>query len=111
MSARTYNLQAHTGAVMGAPEAQDLGLPLSESLESSPDTANPSNVVEPPSIEVPAFNSEPTIAVRLYSDVVASRPPSPSRERHNLPSKSPVEGPENTRVPLAYCPYNEETVV
>ena len=111
MSARTYNLRARTGAVAAAPEAQDLGLPPSESIESSPDTANPSNVAEPPSIEVPAFESEPTVVVRSYSDVVASRPPSPSRERHILPSKNPVEDPENTRVPPAYRQYNEETVV
>ena len=45
----------------------------------------------------------------MYSDVMALRPPSPSRERPTSPSESPVMGPDSTRVP--HCPYDERRAV
>ena len=108
MSSRIYNLRVRTGAVEEPQDSQDVEVLPSEPYDTSPNMANPLNVAEPPS-EVPVLDSEPTVAIRMYSDVVASRPPSPSRERPMSPSESPAMGPNSTRV--SHRPYDEKHAV
>ena len=80
-------------------------------LNESPsliDTDNLSNEVAPQDAgSVP--DTGPTIAVRLYSNVVALRPPSPCKERPVQPSESPEREPDNIRAPD--CSIDERNVV
>ena len=46
-----------------------------------------------------APHAEATTAVRTYSDVVASRPPSPRGQRPVLPFENPTENLDNARAP------------
>ena len=95
MSTRTYNFRSRVGASEAPRASQALDdMSQTDSLE----VANPSNEAEPLS-EAQVPNTEATLAVPSYSDVVASRPPSPRRERPAVPSGGPGEDPDLTRVP------------
>ena len=85
MSTRTYELRT----------AQ-----LSWDLDESPSLINIDNVSNELAthLEGSVPNAEATNTVRLYSDVVASRPPSPRKERPVLPTESPMD-PGNVNTP------------
>ena len=88
-SARTYDLRtrARTGAA-----AQSSRVPV-----ESPDTDSPSNEA-PPQYDRTVTHAEAANTVRLYSDAVASRPPSPRRERPVVPLGIPAREPNHTLV-------------
>ncbi|KAF8804873.1 hypothetical protein BYT27DRAFT_7340026 [Phlegmacium glaucopus] len=87
-SNRTYNLRARHGvgiATQSSVLSQEIppfrpSIPASRAL--APRTEGGMN----------AIRSDSMTALRTYSDVVASRPPSPVKEISVLPSGSPVEG-------------------
>jgi hypothetical protein len=94
MSTRTYNFRSRVGASEAPQASQTLDdMSPTDSLEA----ANPSNEAEPLS-EAPVHNTEAT-PVPSYSVIVASRPPSPRRERPAVPSGGPGEDPDLTCVP------------
>ena len=94
-STRTYDLRARTRAGVATQTGQ--------ALDESPsliDIDNSSNEVAP-RVEGPVPIAEATTAIRSYSDVVASRSPSPRRERLAVPrqaSGGPTMGPERAQV-------------
>ena len=89
-SARTYDLRtrARTGAA-----AQSSRVPV-----ESPDIDSPSNEA-PPQYDGTVTHAEAANTVRLYSDAVASRPPSPRRERPVAPINAPTVGPARLNLP------------
>jgi hypothetical protein len=94
MASRTYYLRTRTGTGV-TPQS-------SRAPEESPSligTNHREREVVPP-YEDAGPNNEVTNAVRSYSDVVASRSPSRSRERPVLPSDGLVAGPENSNAPV-----------
>jgi hypothetical protein len=116
MSARTYNLRVRTGAGVATQASQDI-----------PPARSP--VPLPTDVVIrPVTGSDPdsgvVITSRTYSDVVASRPPSPRRERPSSPSAEssissedslsapkPVDSihPSETNTPGNAPPFFEET--
>ena len=98
-TSRTYDLRARTRA--GATTSAQSGRAPVE----SPDVDSPSNEA-PPQYEGLAPNAETTSAVRLYSDAVASRPPSPRRERPLSPSIGPIVDHNRARMPV---PSNDDS--
>lgn len=77
MTFRSYNLRARSAAGVANRSGWAIDIsPLSPSCDPARDTAGPD-----PETEV-------IITLRIYSDVVASRPPSPRKERPLLPSES-----------------------
>ena len=99
MSSRTYELRAR--ARTGIPTRTVTDRALKES--KSPSLVNLDNYTSEaaPRQEEPVPVAE--TMTRSYSDVVASRPSSPPRERPTLPSVrvgSPVN-PDSTRMPVA----------
>ena len=89
-SARTYDLRtrAWTGAA-----ARSSRVPV-----ESPDIDSPSNEA-PPQYDGTVTHAEAANTVRLYSDAVASRPPSPRRERPVVPINAPTVGPARLNLP------------
>ncbi|KAF8816248.1 hypothetical protein BYT27DRAFT_7184080 [Phlegmacium glaucopus] len=87
-SNRTYNLRARHGvgiATQSSVLSQEIPqsrLSVPASRATVPRTEGGMNVI----------TTDSTAALRTYSDVVASRPPSPAKEIGVLPSGSPVEG-------------------
>ena len=80
MSSRTYNLWTRLGTGINP-----------QSKQAPPNEAGPRATGTAP-------NPEANFAVRSYSDVVASCPPTPRRERPSLPSDGPMAGPNLTNV-------------
>lgn len=95
MSSRTYYLRTRAGSGVATQPSRAADDPPSYALESD----IPLNEIVPQA-EDSVPNSETTIAARLYSDVTASRPPSPRRDRQLSPLGSPVVGPDRNNVPL-----------
>ena len=89
-ASRTYNMRT-------CPRSGTITQSRS-SISESPDASSLSSEA-PPCYEGAASNTEATGTVRLYSDAVALRPPSPHRERPLLSSLSPVEVPDHARKP------------
>ena len=89
---RAYNLRTRTRTGVANQLEQDLNEPTSpiDDYEQSP------NEVAPP-LKGSVPNTEATLQTRLYSDVAASRPPSPRRERPNVSSGEPIRGPDRSR--------------
>ena len=77
------------------------------SISDSPDAGSWSSEA-PPHYEGTASNTETTGTARLYSDTVASRPPSPQRERLSVPSLNPVVVPDRARKPDPSTDGNHE---
>ena len=98
---RSYNLRTRTGT--GVATQSERALNESPSLI---DIDTHSNEVAPQD-EGTTPISEPTGPVRLYSDAVALRPPSPRREKLVKPSGIPVRSLE-PKVPEA-IPRKEDT--
>ena len=91
MSARTYNLHAHPGTGI-ATQSREI-------IDESPwveTIIQPREV--PPHVTWLAPSAGSTIAIQLYSDVVASRTPSRSRERPAAPLRVPEGEPNCTLV-------------
>ena len=84
MSTRTYNLQVRAGTGVALPSRQ-----TNDELPPQVETVVNSLRENPPHIMGIAPRTGTTVAVRSYSDVVASRTPSPSRERPVVPSRVP----------------------
>ena len=93
MSNRTYNLRVHPGTGVTLPPGQ-------ENDGSPPQIGTIGTLKEvPPHITgLPAPRARATVVVRSYSDVVASRTPSPSRERPTVPLRIPELDPNRTLV-------------
>jgi hypothetical protein len=83
MSTRTYELRTRTRAGVAAQpsRALDESPSLIDMDHSSSEAAHNQGGLAP--------DAAATIATRTYSDVVAARPPSPQRERPEVPSVSP----------------------
>jgi hypothetical protein len=92
-STKAYNLRNRAGTGIATQVDRDLN-----DTPSLIDADNLSNEVAPRDAG-PVSDSGPTIAVRLYSDAVASRPPSPRRERPVQSSESPERDPDSIRAP------------
>ena len=90
---RTYNLRVHPGTGVALPPGQ-------ENNGSPPQIGTVGTLKEvPPHIMgLPAPRAGATVVVRLYSNVVALRTPSPSRERPIVPSRIPELDPNCTLV-------------
>ena len=92
MSTRTYNLRTRTGAGLGVANQ------TTQATDISPfhsfDTENPSSVSSEAAAHTEGLGpeTETTVPLRTYSDVVASRPPSPSKERPMSMAEGPVRG-------------------
>ena len=93
MSTRTYDLRNRTRTGL----ATQSGRVRNES--PSPIDADNASTEVAPHGEGPDPNSEATVAVRSYSDVVASRPPSPRRERPVPPAYSLTDDLGSMREP------------
>ena len=94
MSTRTYKLHNCTRAGVANQPAW--------ALDDSPsliDIDNHSAKEVAPLQEDFSPDAGAAAAVRLYSEVVATRPPSPRRERPLVPSVSPIEAPDRMRMP------------
>ena len=88
---RTYELRTRARSGVAAQPSRDLD--ESPSLIDIDSVSN--ELATHPEGSVP--NAEATNAIRSYSDVMASRPPSPRRERPVLPTESPMDsGNANT---------------
>ena len=103
MSSRTYYLRTRAGSGVATQTSQAVEEPPSYTLE----TDIPLNEIAP-QVEGSVHSSKATVTARLYSDVAASRPPPPLRDRPLLPSGSPVMGTGHTNVPR--CPDDDENV-
>ena len=92
-SARIYDLRTRTRAGV----ATRTGQATDDTLVN---VANQSDEAAPPYAETSVPDTETRSAVRMYSDVVASRPPSPLpvRERPVVPLVGPAAGPDLMRV-------------
>ena len=92
MSNRTYNLRVRPGTGVALPPRQE--------NNGSPQIGTVGTLKEvPPHIMgLPAPRARATVVVRSYSDVVALRTPSPSRERPTVPSRIPELDPNRTLV-------------
>ena len=88
-STRTYDLRARTRAGVATQTGQALDDSPSGSLI---DIDNSSNEVAP-RVEGPVPIAEATTAICSYSDVVASRSPSPRRERPAVPPSAKCGNP------------------
>ena len=91
-STRTYDLRARTRAGVAAQTGR-----TPDKSPSLIDIDNFSNEVAPHA-EDPVPITETTVVVCSYSDVVASRSPSPRGERPDVPfqiSGGPIVGPEH----------------
>ena len=89
-SSRNYNLRtrARSGTITQPRRGND----------DSPDVGSLSSEA-PPRYEGTASSTEATGNVRLYSDAVALRPPSPRRERPLLPSTNPTTSADRAKEP------------
>ncbi|KAF8810957.1 hypothetical protein BYT27DRAFT_7185211 [Phlegmacium glaucopus] len=101
-SNRTYNLRARHGVGI-ATQSSVLSQEIPQSRSSvpasratAPRTEGGMNVI----------TTDSTAALRTYSNVVASRPPSPAKEIGVLPSGSPVEGARVIQVILSPVKVN-----
>jgi hypothetical protein len=94
MSSRAYYLRTRAGSGVATQTSRAADEPPSYTLE----TDIPLNEIAPHT-EDSVPNSEATIAARLYSDVTASRPPSPMRDRPVSPLNNPVVGSGRMNVP------------
>ena len=94
MSSRTYFLRTRAGSGVATQTSRAANEPPSYTLEAD----IPLNEITPQE-EDSVPNSEANVAARLYSDVAASRPPSPLRDRPLLPSGSPTLGQNRANVP------------
>ena len=89
---RAYNLRTRTRAGVANQLEQD----LNETTSPIDDYDQSPNEVAPP-LKGSVPNTEATLQTRLYSDVAASRPPSPRRERPDVSSGEPIRGPDRSR--------------
>ena len=89
-SSRTYDLRTRTRA---GGATQPSRVPV-----ESPELDSPSNEA-PPRYDGTVSHAEAPHTVRLYSDAVASRPPSPRRERPLLPALAPTVGTTRLNLP------------
>ena len=89
---RAYNLRTRTRAGIANQLEQD----LNETTSPIDDFDQSPNEVAPP-LKGSVPNTEATLQTRLYSDVAASRPPSPRRERPDVSSGEPIRGPDRSR--------------
>ena len=89
---RTYELRTRRAGVATQP---------SRALDNSPSLIDMDNqsIGAAPDSAGPLPDAGATVAIRLYSDVVASRPLSPQRERAVPPAVDPLVDPGHTRVP------------
>ena len=94
MASRTYNLRARTGTGVTTQSGR-----VQNDSPSPIDNDNREREVVPLYEDMSPSN-EATYVARSYSDVVASRPPSRSRERPVVPSGGLVTGPENSDAPI-----------
>ena len=98
MSTRTYNTRTRTRA--GATPQP------SQPPVETPDVYSTNEA--PPQYEGAVSNAEATSRVRLYSDAVASRSPSPRRERPSVPTLGPTIGPARVETPKPSVDGSEE---
>ena len=98
---RAYNLRTRTRTGL----ANQSERALNENTSPIDDFDQSSNEVAPP-VGGSVPNTEATLQTRLYSDVAASRPPSPRRERPEESSGEPDRGPVRSQV--AKLPFREK---
>jgi hypothetical protein len=98
-SARIYDLRTRTRAGVATRTGQTAD-------DTLVNVGNQSDEVAPPYAETSVPDTETRSAVRMYSDVVALRPPSPIRERPVVPLVGPATGPDHARV-VAPEPSND----
>ena len=98
MSTRTYNTRTRTRA--GATPQP------SQPPVETPDVYSTNEA--PPQYEGAVSNAEATSRVRLYSDAVALRSPSPHRERPSVPTLGPTIGPARVETPKPSVDGSEE---
>ena len=94
MSSRAYYLRNRAGSGVATQTSRAADEPPSYTLE----TDIPLNEIAPQA-EDSVPNSGAIITARLYSDVTASRPPSPMRDRQISPSGNPTVGLGRNNVP------------
>ena len=101
MSSRTYNLRARTR----------VGVATRSGAEQDSITMSHIPIRREPAPHLSGINpdSDSTPALRTYSDVVASRPPSPQKETSALPSGIPSGDSDDEQEPDRSL--NEEAVV
>jgi len=87
MSSKTYNLRVctRTGIANQSSPAQR--------IPQSPEAGSHTNHEEIAASEaVPNIDTDDTTALQMYSDIVASRPPSPRREKPATSTERPIVG-------------------
>ena len=95
LSNRTYNLRNRARAASSAT-LQHEQVPNEPPSPLGDNDQSPSEVVVPQN-EGSILDAEATRQTRLYSDVAASRPPSPRWERPTMSSGEPIPGPDRSR--------------
>jgi hypothetical protein len=107
---RAYNLRTRTGTGIATQSGQVPEEAQSRSNET--DNWAMDSETAAPHVVGTVSNAEVMMAavLRSYSDVVASRPPSPNRERPTLPTGIPTGNPGVVRVPEHPSVPNNEDV-